>query len=320
MKKVSVVVPVYNTAGYIRRCLDSILAQNVAPYEMILVDDGSSDGSAEICDEYASRYPECVRVLHQENHGASAARNRGIELSTGDYLSFIDSDDYLDPNMYAHLLSIAGEYDAEMAVIEMWIEKEDGQRYCRVNKEIKCCWTTAEALVELNSYRYLHTSFCTMLIERKTMASFRFPEGQRCEDYALLYRVVAACKKVAYSSKPFYHYIQRMNSNSRSAEIHLEPMEISASQLHFFHAAFPEISYAAETDCVFAHIGVYTEYVRCGQMCPKELLKTLQKTARKYLTAVLHNQNIPTVKKFQALTFCLSSGIYKWIVSRMEHR
>lgn len=320
MKKVSVVVPVYNTAGYLRRCLDSILAQRILPFEVILVDDGSSDGSAEICDEYAKRYPKCVCAIHQENRGASAARNRGIEMCTGDYLSFIDSDDYLDPQMYAHLLSIAEETGAEMSVIEMWVEKEDGQRYCRVNEAIQCCWTTREALVELNSYRYLHTSFCTALIDRTIMASFRFSEGQRCEDYALLYQVVAACQRVAYSSKPLYHYVQRPNSNSRTLQIHLEPMQISKAQLDFFRRFYPEIAYAAETDCAFAHMGIYTAYVRSRQKCPEELLGVLRKTVWKYLSTVWRNPRIPSIKKWQAATFCISPGIYRWIVSQKEHR
>lgn len=320
MKKISVVVPVYNTAAYLSTCLDSILAQNVSPFELILVDDGSSDGSAEICDEYAKRYPACVRVIHQKNSGAAAARNRGLEVCTGDYLSFVDSDDYLDPEMYAHLLLLIEEYKADMAVAEMWVEKTNGQRYCRVNKEIKRCWSAREALVELNSYRYLHTSFCTALFDRRVMENRRFPEGKRCEDYALLYQVIAACKKVAYSSMPFYHYVQRPNSTSRNVHIDLTPMEISLAQVRFFQEFFPEIAYAAKTDCAFAHMGIYTAYIRYGQECPDELLKALRKMVWKYLPVVFRNSRIPAIKKLQAAVFCFSTKMYKCVVSRTEHR
>lgn len=320
MSRISVVVPVYNTAGYLRACLDSILAQSRPPYELILVDDGSTDGSAEICDAYAKLHPECVRAIHQENRGTSAARNRGLELCTGDYLSFIDSDDYLDQEMYAHLLALAEEYGADMAVAEMWVEKTDGQRYCRVSDEVRCCWNAREALVELNSYRYLHTSFCTALIDRRRMAALRFPEGQSCEDYALLYQVISACERVAYSSRPLYHYVQRPNSNSRALHVNLAPMEISNAQVRFFHENYPEIAYAAETDCAFAHMGIYTAYARNGQKCPAELLRKLREVAWKYLPAVLGNGRIPFVKKLQAAAFCLSPAIYGYIVSKTEHR
>ena len=320
MNRISVVVPVYNTACYLRACLDSILAQSHPPYELILVDDGSTDGSAEICDAYAERYPACVRAIHQENQGTAAARNRGLEQCTGDFLSFIDSDDYLEPEMYAHLLALAGEYGADMAVAEMWVEKTDGQRYCWATGEVRRCWTSREALVELNSYRCLHASFCTALIDRRRMAALRFPEGQSCEDYALLYRVIAACERVAYSSRPLYHYIQRPNSNSRTAHINLAPMEISNAQVRFFLEFYPEIAYAAETDCAFAHMGIYTAYARSGQKCPAELLRKLRKVAWKYLPVVLRNGRIPLIKKLQAAAFCLSPAVYGCVVSKTEHR
>lgn len=320
MNRISAVIPVYNTAEYLRACLNSLLAQSLPPFEIILVDDGSSDGSERICDEYAKAYPECIRTIHQRNQGAAAARNRGLELCTGDYLSFIDSDDYLDPEMFAHLLALAEEFEADMAAAEMWIEKTDGQRYCRISKKIRLCWSTREALVELNSYRYLHVSFCTALIARERMTAFRFPEGQECEDYALLYQLVANCERVAYSSQPLYHYIQRPNSNSRAARISLAPMEISKAQVLFFQKNHPEIAYAAMTDCAFAHIGIYTAYARNKQKCPKGLLRELRGVARQYLSSVLRNGRIPFVKKMQAVMFCLSPAIYRFIISKTEHR
>lgn len=92
---VSIIVPVYNAAKYLRRCVDSLLAQTYDPIEIILVDDGSTDGSAAICDEY--KKDARVRVIHQENHGASAARNAGLDAMCGEYVMFVDSDDYVSP-------------------------------------------------------------------------------------------------------------------------------------------------------------------------------------------------------------------------------
>ena len=96
MNGISTVVPVYNTAEYLRRCIDSILNQQNPPEEIFLVNDGSTDGSDMICQEYAQRYPALIRVINQENQGLSAARNAGIEAARGEYLSFIDSDDYIE--------------------------------------------------------------------------------------------------------------------------------------------------------------------------------------------------------------------------------
>ena len=320
MNPISVIIPVYNTAEYLRACLDSILAQRQYIREIILVDDGSTDESAAICDEYAKNWPDLVIAEHQTNQGSSAARNRAIDRAKGEYLSFIDSDDYIEPDMYSRLLSLIDETGADMACGAMWIEKTDGEKFCRVPEGVRKCWNTREALVELNSYRYLYTSFCCAIFAREAVGELRFPVGTLCEDYYLLHQVVARCKKVAYDSHPVYHYIQRGNSNSRSKKISLAPMDASRAQLEFFRKNFPEIAHVAEADCAFAHMGIYTAYVRSGQECPKALMGQLLATARKYLPGVLKSDNLPRMKKLQALAFCFAPPVYRMVIARTEHR
>ena len=114
----SVIVPVYNTKKYLRECLDSILAQTYQNYEIILVDDGSTDGSAEICDEYAQNYEE-VRVIHKENCGLLHTRKVGFYESCGEYISYIDSDDYIEPQMYDYMIEKLSKYNADIAICNM---------------------------------------------------------------------------------------------------------------------------------------------------------------------------------------------------------
>ncbi|MGN1020633.1 MAG: glycosyltransferase family 2 protein [Aristaeellaceae bacterium] len=320
MMKISVIIPVYNTRSYVRACVDSILSQTLKPWEIILVDDGSTDDSGAICDELASAHEGLVRTIHQENGGIAVARNRGLSVSTGDYLSFIDSDDYLEPDTYEHLAALAEEFDADMAVGEMLVEKLDGQRYCRMNKPLRCCWNTEEALVELNSYRTLHVSFCPALIRRAAMGDMRFPEVRICEDYALMYRMVAACRRVAYSSRPLYHYVQRPKSVSRTVHITLAPMDVAAEQVRFFQERFPHLIHVARADYAFAHISIYTAYARSGQQCPGDLLARLRREAWRNLGAVLRCRRLPWLKKAQAMVFCLSPGLYRRLVAGTEHR
>lgn len=320
MKKISVIIPVYNTRDYVRACVDSILSQTLRPWEVILVDDGSTDDSGAVCEDIAAAHPDIVRVIHQENGGIAVARNRGLEVCTGEYLSFIDSDDYLEPDTYEHLTGLIDAYDADMAVGEMWVEKLDGQRYCRMNKPLRCCWNTEEALIELNSYRTLHVSFCPALIRRETMGDMRFPEVRICEDYALMYRMIAACRRVAYSSRPLYHYIQRPKSVSRTGHVSLAPMEVSRAQLRFFQEHYPRLTYVARADCAFAHIAIYTTYARSGQTCPPELLTRLRREAWRNLGAVLRCRRLPWLKKAQAMVFCLWPGLYARVVAGTEHR
>ena len=101
--KLSIIVPIYNVAPYLRKCVDSLLTQDISDYEIILVDDGSPDECPQICDEYVEKY-DSIRVVHQENEGLSAARNSGVKVAQGDYIMFVDSDDYLQPNVLGALM------------------------------------------------------------------------------------------------------------------------------------------------------------------------------------------------------------------------
>ena len=320
MKKISIIVPAYNTATYLSKCVDSIIEQSYSNKEIILVDDGSTDESGKICDGYAEKYPQMIRVFHQKNTGSSGARNKGIEMSTGELLSFVDSDDYIHPQMLSFCNSLIEKYHADMAAIEMYVEKTDNSRYCRVKSDLEFCWDTSEALIELNSYRYLHKSFCTCLFQKSVFDGLMFPLGKKSEDYWLLYQVISKCRKVAYSSRPMYYYFQRANSNSRSTTISLVPLEVAENQLAFFQKYHPDILFAAETDCVFENIGIYSAYARTGQGCGKELLHKLQNRAKCFLPCVLRNRYIPPIKKYQALLFCYAPPLFGFIISKFEHR
>ena len=115
MPKLSVIVPVYNTEKYLRECIDSILAQTFTDFELILVDDGSTDGSGIICDEYADKDPR-VQVIHQQNGGATVARRSGVRIARGEYVTFVDSDDWIDSDFYAPMIEKIKETGADVLV------------------------------------------------------------------------------------------------------------------------------------------------------------------------------------------------------------
>lgn len=320
MIRISVIIPVYNVEKYLRKCVDSVLRQNYPLHEIILVDDGSTDGCPEICDAYAREYPEKIRVIHQENQGLSGARNTGIEASGGDYLSFIDSDDYIDPDMYDALADAIQKNSADIAICSMWIEKENGEKYRREAFDEEHCWSKEEALVELNSFRYTGISACDKLYKKELFRDIKFPHVLY-EDNFVMYQLFAKCSRVAYTSKPLYHYIQRFGSISRNkGEVSLLPLEAYRQQLAFFQKEYPRIAYAAEAAYVFAHIAIYNLHVRKGLRCEKALTSMLLKESRKYLVSVMKNKHLPRSKKIQALVFCLSLPAYKFVVTRRDHR
>jgi len=318
--RISVVIPVYKVEKYLRKCVDSVLGQSYPLHEIILVDDGSPDGCPAICDEYAAAYPDRIKVVHQENRGLSGARNTGIEIATGDYLGFIDSDDYIEPDMYEALAGAVEKSGADIAVGGVWVEDEYGGKYSRHEIGKDSVWTRDEALIELNSFGRIGISTWDKLYKKELFRELRFPPVLY-EDNFIMYKLFAECERVANVSKPLYHYIQRAGSISRnSGEVSLLPLEAYRQQLTFFREKFPEIVYAAETAYVFAHIAIYNLYARKGLRCERKLTAMLRRESRKYIAGVFRNARLPVSKKLQAAVFCVSLAAYRFVVVRRGHR
>ena len=212
-KKISIIVPVYNMEQYLERCVDSILAQTYANIEVILVDDGSKDSSYEICECYAEK--DCrVKVVHKENGGLSSARNAGIDVATGEYIGFVDSDDYISPRMYELLAEKLGDSECEIANVMYVRIDEDGKTTPskvphNTNKEISSLQFTKELM--------LHTgdvSVCTKLFRAEIFDDIRFPDGKLNEDLIFMLQVFTCVKKVAFVSYVGYYYFTRSGSIS----------------------------------------------------------------------------------------------------------
>lgn len=326
--KLSVVVPVYNVEKYLEKCIHSLLQQSFPIDEIIIVDDGSSDNSGRIADSFAVENPNVI-VIHQQNMGLSGARNTGIDRATGEYIGFVDSDDYINPNMYSVLLQRAEENNAEISMCGVWYEQDSGEGYSPFPSDKEFVWDKETALIELNSYRYINMSVWKAVYKRNLFEieaygekQLRFPVGKNSEDYYLMHKIIARAEIIAYTSEPFYHYVQRQNSISRYSigEISTEPISASLSQLEFFNKWFPNLSYIAETASAFSHMGIYSGYVRKGINCPQGLLRELRAKCRFFLKSVIKNRYIPPIKKIQALTFCYALPIYKSVIARTSHR
>lgn len=322
----TVVVPVYNVENYLIKCVKSILSQTLPVEEIVLVDDGSTDSSGVIADQLAKDYTQ-IKVVHQENGGLAAARNTGIDVSTKKYIAFVDSDDYIDPQMYEILMRRLIKDKADMSICGVWYEQENGEKYNPYPENIEKIWNKKQALIELNSYQYFNMSFCDIIFDRELFEKnaygenqLKFPVGKISEDFYLMHRVVARANRITYTSKPFYHYVQRGNSISRNKKIQTAQMDASEKQLLFFRKWFPDLTFVGETACFFAYVSVYSAYCRSGQKCPEKLTKSIDKVCHRYLKSVLKSPYIQKAKKAQALTYCFSKPLYRAVISRSTHR
>ncbi len=211
--KISVIIPVYNVEKYLSACLDSVLAQTYAELEILAVNDGSTDGSAKILEEYAERDSR-IQVLNKPNGGLSDARNYGIEHATGQYYLFIDSDDLIRPDMADLLYRALIQYDADIAVSDMEYFYEDGTPSSYSSGGDFVCTNTAKdpTLIRINN------SACNKLYRAELFADVRFPYGKFYEDLYTVPVLLYKAKTVVKVGEPLYLYRQRSGSIAHSSD------------------------------------------------------------------------------------------------------
>lgn len=214
----TVIVPAYNIKEYLSRCVHSITAQTYPNLEILLVDDGSTDGTGELCDRLAAEDGR-IRALHQANGGSSSARNLALSEARGDYVGFVDSDDYIEPDMYEQLWEAVRAYGVPAAQIGRDEMDEKGNLLPDI-----CIPPESPVLVESGDFLrelLLHRgdcSFCTKLIAREMFAEDRFPVGKLNEDFHLLVRILPRMGGIVSLPGHAYHVFYRIGSNSRKAD------------------------------------------------------------------------------------------------------
>ena len=206
---ISVIVPVYNVEKYLERCVKSIAAQTYKDLEILLIDDGSTDKSGKMCDDF-QQTDSRIKAFHKQNGGLSDARNYGIEHSAGAFISFVDSDDYIDEKMLETFHRLITENDADLAVCSA-MDVFEGKEVTQV-KEIK-----EFNLNKVESYKYMLRgdgipSACNKLYKRQTVGNVRFPVGKLYEDGFFTPQILKRVEKTAVTSKPMYYYFRRADS------------------------------------------------------------------------------------------------------------
>lgn len=206
-KLVSVIVAAYNIEQYLPRCLDSLLAQTYRPLEIIVVDDGSADSTPSICDKYAAEN-ENVKVVHRENGGLSAARNTGLESASGDFVGFVDGDDWVEPRMYEEMLMACLKADAQIATCSY---KQIGEGICEVNATGDTLELSMKEAVELFVYgdpKYrISNSVWSKLFARDIIKDLRFVEGKSSEDIIYTTWALTRASKCVLLDVPYYNYV-----------------------------------------------------------------------------------------------------------------
>lgn len=212
---ISVIVPIYKVEQYLDRCVQSIVDQTYQNLEIILVDDGSPDACPAICDSWAAR--DCrVKVIHKKNGGLSSARNAGLDICRGEYVTFVDSDDWVEADMYETLLRACNNQNTRISVCGRYVVSADG-------KYIDKCYASPDSISSIDfTARMLvgdccDSSACDKLFSKRLWDNVRFPDGRIYEDIAIMYRVVLNSDRVAIVNRPLYNYYRHSNSITKSS-------------------------------------------------------------------------------------------------------
>ncbi|MBR1930214.1 MAG: glycosyltransferase family 2 protein [Lachnospiraceae bacterium] len=258
----TIIVPVYNTVEYLERCVHSITAQTYKNLEILLIDDGSTDGSGELCDKLAKE-DERIRVFHKENGGVSSARNVGLKEAKGEYYGFVDSDDYIEPEMYERLYAIIKKLGIMMAQVGRDEIDEEGNPLPDVCElvEYELGITRKELFRDLLMHKG-DASFCTKLTARSMFDDLEFPDGKLNEDFRVLTEMLVdiTFKGVAVIPYLGYHVFYRANSNSRRSD------KNDFSQVYGDSVDHADVALDATEDCCWDLIDVAFRFCVCQRL------------------------------------------------------
>ena len=215
MKKVSIIVPVYNVENYLRKCLDSLVAQTLGNIEILVVNDGSKDKSQEIIEEYEAKFPDKIRGFQKENGGLSDARNFGIERAVGEFIGFVDSDDYVTPTMFEEMVTLAEKFGAEMAICNLQKVDETGKVTQKLT-QIPNAPQKIELKKHFEVFAELGYFACNKLFKRELFDNQRFKKGVHFEDIQLVPQLLLACKTLVHTQNYHYQYFERSDSITKT--------------------------------------------------------------------------------------------------------
>ncbi len=213
--KISVIVPVYNVENYLEKCLNSLVNQTLEEIEIMVINDGSTDDSQKIIDEFQKKYPQKIKAFSKENGGLSDARNFGIERASGNFLAFVDSDDYISENMLQEMYDLAIKNEAELVICNLQKVDEHGN----VTQKLTQIPNFSEKIdMEKNFSVFSDLSYfaCNKIFKRELFDGKRFQKGMHFEDIELIPQLLLRCKTLAKTDAFHYQYLERTNSISKS--------------------------------------------------------------------------------------------------------
>lgn len=323
---ISVIVPVYNTEKYLERCVKSLIQQTYRSIEIILVNDGSTDKSFEICKKLQEKYKNII-LINKKNGGSSSARNAGIAVAHGEYISFLDSDDWVTQDCYEYMLNLAVTNNAEVADIMVAQVKSKDDKVLSTDEKIEVF--SGRKILEHYLYRGMKEtngapySACRKLYQKKLFNddTFYFVEKTVNEDICFNYRILSKCRRIAVSNQVKYFYFQGEKSISTGAleKKDLALLRISKELVNLANETndkrIIELAKMKEARAYFSLLARIARYgIDVAIKNPNQLVKKLKKRLRKSIFLLMKSP-MSSTRKIAAVAFCVNFSLTKTIIA-----
>lgn len=317
---ISVIIPVYNVKSYLRKCADSVFAQTFRNLEIILIDDGSTDGSGELCDQLAEEDAR-VRVIHKENRGPAEARNVGIRASTGDYLYFLDSDDAISAVTLNHLWTACIRTKADVAFgdfIRFSEEEIPGERRTFTVQPVE----TKEMIRRMLLNQGVGHQAWGKLYRRSLWENLRFPDAFVAEDQAVIYDVVLKAGRAAAVTDAMYYYRVREGSliNTEVTEKNLAVLDISERVTKLVSGRFPDLYEPAVRLQVVVYMRLLSSILETDYHMYPEVQKRIIDTVRGYKDVFLKSKDVRRVDKLKLRSLLAGKRVFYLIYKASDQK
>ena len=309
---ISVIVPVYNVGKYLRECLDSIVNQTYKNLEIILVDDGSLDDSGKICDEYAEKDSR-IKVIHKENGGVSDARNVGMEISTGEYIFFVDSDDYIEKNAIKEFVGIAERENADIVIANNVFFRDCEVIRENINNKGKEVYSKEQAAEHYASFDW---GAWNKLFRKEVHESILFPKGKIHEDEAIMFQLIANSNKIVHIERTLYYYRKRGGSITEQnySTKKMDWYYAWKDNVKFVKGKFPNAYEQVLGKWLMVAIYNFDNLLKRNLLQEKKYISEIRAAIRYYSNDIIMSRRINSKKKIR--TILLSYGslyLYKKI-------
>ena len=306
---ITVVVPVYKVEKYIERCVQSILKQTYKNIEIILVDDGSPDDCGKMCDEYAKEDSRVI-VIHKENGGLSDARNAGIEKATGKYITFIDSDDYIEEDYVEFLYKLIKENEAEVSICSHTVLYDTGLTIEKATNEFNVL--DAKTTIERILYdEGIDISAWAKMYKTQLFSDTKYPKGRLFEDSAITCKILSKCNKIAIGSVSKYYYIIRSNSITNE-DFSAKKMDLITSTEEMGKCIlekYPDLQMAVNRRVMYAYLSTLSQLANSNKKYPEQ--EVLMEYINKNRKNVLKDRRIQKRDRMALLATTLGFKPYK---------